>query len=60
MDVANGGEAQRAFEEMIRATPERKQALKQGLLTYCGQDTLVMADLVKWLYKVAKHSGSVA
>ena len=53
MDVANGGEAQRAFAEMIasKTTTERKKALELGLKDYCCKDTLVMADLVKWLYK---------
>lgn len=53
MDVANGGDAQRAFEEMIaETTPKaRKQQLKKGLLEYCEKDTMVMIDLVNWLHK---------
>jgi hypothetical protein len=50
MEVANGGEAQRAFEAMIHAEGERKAAIRKGLLDYCRQDTLVMAELVRWLY----------
>ncbi len=53
MTVANGGEAQRAFEKIIAptTTPERKRELEVALLDYCRKDTLVMADLVKWLYR---------
>lgn len=51
MDVANGGEAQRAFEAMINAEGEEKAKIRQGLLDYCRQDTLVMAELVRWLYR---------
>ena len=50
MAVANGGEAQRAYDEMIAAAPERSAALRTALLAYCRQDTLVMAELVKWMY----------
>jgi Domain of unknown function(DUF2779) len=52
MDVANGGEAQRAFEEMIqpKTDPARKLALETALREYCTKDTMVMVDLVKWLY----------
>lgn len=51
MDVANGGEAQRAFEELIAPTtpPERRHMLEKGLLEYCEKDTLVMVDLTRWM-----------
>jgi hypothetical protein len=52
MAVANGGDAQRAYETII--DPKTPTALKSSteaaLLDYCKKDTLVMADLVKWLY----------
>lgn len=54
MLVANGGDAQRAYEEMIAVTttPERKSALERGLREYCQKDTKVMADLVLWLFNL--------
>lgn len=51
MRVGDGGAAQRAFEEMIAASAERKNELCRALLEYCEKDTLVMVELVKWLYK---------
>jgi hypothetical protein len=53
MVVANGGDAQRAFEALISpATPEvRKEEIRQAMLAYCKKDTEVMVDLVKWLYQ---------
>jgi len=52
MQVADGGAAQRAFEELISPnTPLlRKNRIKDALLEYCKKDTLVMVELVKWLY----------
>lgn len=50
MMVANGGDAQRAFEALLNmADGEKKQALEQALKSYCQKDTLVMVDLVKWM-----------
>lgn len=56
MDVANGGDAQRAFAEMIAEnTPaKRKKELEKGLLEYCEKDTMVMVELVDWLYQQQK------
>lgn len=53
MLVANGGDAQRAFEELISlSTPDdRKLILKNAMIEYCKKDTLVMVELVKWLYQ---------
>lgn len=53
MTVANGGDAQRAFEELISPnTPaDKKEAIKTAMLAYCKKDTEVMVDLVKWLYQ---------
>ena len=53
MMVADGGGAQRAFEELISTkTPAlKKEKLKQALLEYCEKDTFVMVELVKWLYQ---------
>lgn len=55
MDVANGGDAQRAFEELIsNKTPgTKKAAIRQAMLAYCKQDTHVMVELTKWLYEQA-------
>jgi len=52
MLVANGGEAQRAFEELIspKTSSRRKASLKEAMLAYCEKDTFVMVELVKWLY----------
>lgn len=53
MLIANGSDAQRAFEELIApSTPiVRKAILKNAMLEYCKKDTLVMVELVKWLHK---------
>ena len=53
MLVANGGDAQRAFEELISPStpPDRKFLLKKAMIEYCKKDTLVMVELVKWLLK---------
>jgi hypothetical protein len=52
MEVANGGDAQRAFEEIISpaADPERVKMLETALREYCKKDTKVMVDLVKWMF----------
>lgn len=54
MMVGDGSAAQRAFDELIsESTPSaRKNELKAALLEYCEKDTLVMLDLVKWLYNL--------
>lgn len=51
MEVADGGAAQRAFEELIadRTPPAKKEMIKQAMLAYCAKDTEVMVELVKWL-----------
>lgn len=53
MLVANGSDAQRAFEELISfsAPPQRKIELKNAMIEYCRKDTMVMVELVKWLFK---------
>lgn len=53
MQVGNGTEAQRAFIELTNSkTPEAKKAqIKHNMLEYCKKDTLVMVDLVKWMFK---------
>jgi hypothetical protein len=53
MVVANGGDAQRAFEALISPnTPgDKKEEIRQAMLAYCKKDTEVMVDLVKWLYQ---------
>lgn len=53
LQVSDGGAAQRAYAEMVRTgtSESRKEQLRLGLLEYCAKDTLVMVELVKWLYK---------
>jgi hypothetical protein len=55
MSVANGNDAQRAFEELIAIdiSVERKNHLRIAMLEYCKKDTFVMVELVKWLFSVA-------
>ncbi len=52
--VGDGGAAQRAFDEIISpyGSGARRTELIEALLAYCKQDTLVMVELVKWLYGV--------
>lgn len=56
MLVANGTAAQRAFDDLIsdRTPQDQKNALIRASLEYCKKDTLVMVDLVKWLYQQAQ------
>lgn len=53
MLVDNGTAAQRAFEELIdkSTSRERRDELIHASLDYCKKDTLVMVELVKWLFK---------
>ncbi len=62
MLVANGSDAQRAYEELISAaTPDtRKNSLKTAMLDYCRKDTLVMVELVKWLCAQTESNNSLA
>ncbi len=57
MDIPNGTAAQRAFEELVNSnsTSERKAELRSAMLEYCHKDTLVMVDLVKWLFSLAEE-----
>ncbi len=54
MLIANGTDAQRAFEEIVSqsTTPDRKTMLKTAMIEYCKKDTFVMVELVKWLWKL--------
>ena len=58
MLVADGGAAQRAFEEIIdpKTNQIRKKELTLGILEYCKKDTLVMVELVRWLFKQVNTS----
>jgi hypothetical protein len=53
MVVADGGAAQRAFEELIASdTPAgRKVLVRKAMLEYCEKDTFVMVELVRWLFE---------
>ena len=53
MEVKDGLEAQRAFEKMA-ALPDgdsKKEEMKNNLISYCRQDTLCLALVIKWLYE---------
>lgn len=47
LTVQHGGMAQQAYLELIQSgtTPERRDELRQGLLEYCGLDTLALVRL---------------
>ena len=51
MEVAHGGEAGLAWEQMIRGEldPAERQRLKSALLAYCRQDTLAMVKILERL-----------
>jgi len=53
LDVGGGQEAQNAFDRLISpdTSVDEKEKLKASMLAYCGQDTLAMAELVKWLQR---------
>lgn len=53
--MANGTAAQRAYEEMIddHISIDRKNDLQRSMLDYCRKDTMVMVELVKWLFREA-------
>lgn len=55
MLVADGSAAQRAFEYLISegSRPDAEE-VKAALLEYCKKDTLVMVELVRWLYEQAE------
>jgi len=55
MMIANGNDAQRAFDELISPdiSAEKKALLYQAMLEYCQKDTYMMVLLVKWLYEQA-------
>lgn len=51
MVIADGGETQRAFLELVdEKTPaDRRKLLEEAMLVYCKKDTQEMVDLVGWL-----------
>ena len=51
MEVAHGGEAGRAWEQMLQGEldPAERQRLKAALLAYCRQDTLAMVRILECL-----------
>ncbi len=53
MIISDGSAAQRAFEKIIdeNTMEDERAELTTGILEYCKKDTLVMVELVKWLYK---------
>jgi predicted RecB family nuclease len=55
MEVAHGGEAGLAWEQMIRGEldPAERRRLKTALLAYCRQDTLAMVKILERLRAVS-------
>ena len=53
--VGDGQEAQAAYREMFSLSPKsrRRRELKKALSAYCAKDTLLMAELVEWLWRAA-------
>ena len=52
MSVGDGSAAQRAYEDLTNTvSPDIKKQKRDALLEYCKKDTLVMVELVKWLYQ---------
>lgn len=51
MAIANGSDAQRAFEKLLDSEGAAKEKLRSDMLEYCKKDTYVMVELVKWLYE---------
>jgi len=56
MEVANGGDAQNAYSEIVdpKTTRNRKQKLARGLRKYCTLDTLAMVKLA-WFFEGNTH-----
>lgn len=56
MEVANGGDAQNAYSEIVdpETTKKRKQQLTQALREYCELDTLAMVRLA-WFFEGNTH-----
>jgi hypothetical protein len=58
-EVHNGMEAQTAFLEAIHENclPQRREALKRQLLTYCGLDSLAMVRIVRHFENMTHDGG---
>lgn len=56
MMVANGGEAQRAFEKLIspNTSAREKSELKSAMLDYCNKDTAIMIPLLQAITHVTR------
>ncbi len=54
MQIANGNDAQRGFEQLISPdiSFKEKEQLKEAMLAYCNKDTEVMVELAKWLFRL--------
>ena len=54
LDIADGGEAQRAYGKLINSSTSDadKKLIITNLLAYCKKDTQVLVDLVIWLFKL--------
>lgn len=56
LEISNGVEAMLAFDKIITLpeVSEKKQILRQSMLDYCKQDTLLMVRLHQWLFLQSK------
>lgn len=54
--IRDGAEAMVAYERLVDSTisTEEKRSLRQNMLDYCCQDTLLMVKLVQWLKVASK------
>ena len=57
LEISEGTQASLAYKELIELPPnsEEKKKLKQAMLEYCKQDTLLMVKLHKWLSNKIKQ-----
>ena len=54
--VHNGGEAMEVFANLRNITDrEEVQRIREGMLMYCGLDTLAMVKIIQKLYELVKQ-----
>jgi hypothetical protein len=51
LSISNGGQAQRVWMQTVLAGlhPEKKQAIMENLIEYCGLDTYAMYAILQYL-----------
>lgn len=52
--VHNGGEAMDIYPKMLKASPEEKERIRDGLLKYCCLDTLAMVKVLRKVKEAVK------